>query len=657
MRRVKKLLLIGWDGADWKIISRLMEAGQMPAFERLVNDGCIGNIATLNPCLSPILWSSIATGKRPQKHRVLGFVEADPYTGVVRPVSSRTRKCKALWNILTQSGFRTHVVGWWPSHPAEPIDGVCVSNLFQQAKAPLGQPWPMLPGTVFPEQLAAPLADLRVHPGELTAEQLLPFIPGAAEIDQDKDPRLAILAKIIAECSSIHAAATEIMATEPWDFMAVYYDAIDHLSHTFMHFYPPRMEGVEESLFDMYKDVVAGGYRFHDMMLARLVQLAGPETTILLLSDHGFHSDHLRPRGLPKTPGAPAIQHREYGVFCASGPGIRQDERIYGASLLDVAPTVLTLLGLPVGEDMDGRPLLQLLTDPPPPTFVNSWETIAGNAGMHPPTNDVEPWQALEAVKQLVALGYLEPLDPNREKAIAATIREEKFNLAQSYLSARDAQAAAPILAELARDYPREPRFILLQAKCLYELREMAGAKVAVAKVLEIAPDHPAALHLLGGIAIEEGRMAEGLQLYRKAEACEPRLPTLHVQIGNAYLKMSAWQDAARAFIHALEIDGDSAQAYHGMAQTSIGMGDFTAGADMALRAVGLLHHLPLAHFHLGVCLAHLGQPERAIQAFETCLDMRPNTPAAHGWLSQIYDRTKHDKAKADQHRVLAKTV
>ena len=83
--------------------------------------------------------------------------------------------------------------------------------------------------------------------------------------------------------------------------MAVYYNGIDHFCHGFMHYHPPRMEGIPEERYEIYKDVVNGAYRFHDMMLETLLELAGPDATVLLVSDHGFHSDHLRPRGIPQS--------------------------------------------------------------------------------------------------------------------------------------------------------------------------------------------------------------------------------------------------------------------------------------------------------------------------------------------------------------------
>jgi len=411
----KKVLLIGWDGADWKVINRLIDAGKMPRLSKFVDQGVMGNLATLHPEFSPILWTSIATGKRPFKHGILGFSEPDPNTGGIRPVSNLSRTTKAIWNILSQTGRKSNVVGWWPSHPTEPINGVMVSNHYHRALADLDQPWPISPGTVYPPELGKDLAGLRVHPEEITHAHLQPFVPKLAEIDQDKDKRLVSIAKIIAECSSVHSAATAIMQLEPWDFMAVYYDAIDHFSHGFMNFHPPRMKGVSSELFEMYKGVIEGGYCFHDMMLGTLLDLAGEDTTVILMSDHGFHPDHLRRRSIPHEPAGPASQHRQYGILAMKGPGIKKDERLYGASLLDICPTILTCFGLPVGEDMDGRPLVNAFETPPEISTIPTWDDVPGKDGSHPPEVSIDPQEAREAINQLVALGYIEKPNENKE--------------------------------------------------------------------------------------------------------------------------------------------------------------------------------------------------------------------------------------------------
>jgi predicted AlkP superfamily phosphohydrolase/phosphomutase len=188
--------------------------------------------------------------------------------------------------------------------------------------------------------------------------------PRAAEIDQAQDKRLFSVAKVLAETATVHAAATALMQLEPWDFMAVYFDGIDHFCHGFMRYHPPRQDWVSEADFDLYKDVVAGAYRFHDLMLGTYLQLAGPYTNIIICSDHGFHPDHLRPRELPNEPAGPAAEHRVFGVFAAGGPDIAVDRLVHGATLLDITPTILHLYGLPIGRDMDGKPLLDALRAP-----------------------------------------------------------------------------------------------------------------------------------------------------------------------------------------------------------------------------------------------------------------------------------------------------
>ena len=606
----RKVLLIGWDAADWKIINPLLDQGLMPTLEDLVNHGVIGNLATLHPVLSPMLWNSIATGMRPDKHGILGFIEPDPQTGRVRPVTSTSRKVKAIWNILTQRGYKTHVLGWFAGHPAEPINGIAVSDLYPYATASLEKEWPLAPGAVHPESLRETFAQLRMHPEEVTEAAILPIIPRAAEIDQEKDKRLEGFAKILSENCSIHNAATWILQNQPWDFMAVYYNGIDHFCHGYMHFHPPRMEGIPEDQFEIYKDVVNGAYRFHDMMLQTLVELAGPDTTIILVSDHGFHSDHLRPRGIPQEPAGPAVQHRNFGIVAIRGANIKQDERIYGATLLDVTPTILTLFGLPVGADMDGRVLVQAFDEPPEISRIPSWEQEPGECGMHSADLRVDPRSGPSRSPTLRGVGYIEAPGEDQAKAVEMAVREQHYNLARAYLDARRYRDALPLLKELVKKWPDEVRFSQYLAQCYLAMRSRAEAKAILEQLIanppkpapkaeanaEVAsPDHepaagesaksqatpavtspeppkprPWADLLMGIIHFEEGNMDEALANLLRAEQSDPRLPDLHLRIGNVYLRQKRTDDAERAFERALEIDGDSPAAHLGLAMVHL---------------------------------------------------------------------------------------
>jgi predicted AlkP superfamily phosphohydrolase/phosphomutase/tetratricopeptide (TPR) repeat protein len=686
----KKVLLIGWDAADWKIINPLLDQGLMPTLEDLVNHGVIGNLATLHPVLSPLLWNSIATGMRPDKHGIHGFIEPDPQTGRVRPVTSTSRKVKAIWNILTQRGYKTHVLGWFAGHPAEPINGISVSDLYPYATAPLEKEWPLPPGAVHPESLRDTFAQLRMHPEEVTEAAILPIIPRAAEIDQEKDKRLEGFAKILSENCSIHNAATWILQNQPWDFLAVYYNGIDHFCHGYMHFHPPRMEGIPEDQFEIYKDAVNGAYRFHDMMLQTLVELAGPDTTIILVSDHGFHSDHLRPRGIPQEPAGPAVQHRNFGIVAIRGANIKQDERIYGATLLDVTPTILTLFGLPVGADMDGRVLVQAFDEPPEITRIPSWEQEPGECGMHPADLRVDAVAAQAVLQRFVALGYIEAPGEDQAKAVEMAVREQHYNLARAYLDARRYRDALPLLKDLVKKWPDEVRFSQYLAQCHLAMRNRAEAKAILEHLIknppkppkpevtpanqeppddkpisevakpetetpaEASPEAPKprpwADLLMGIIQFEEGNMDGALASLLRAEQFDPRLPDLHLRIGDVYLRQKRVDDAERAFERALEIDGDSPAAHLGLAMVHLRKRRNEQAAEQVLHAVGLQHFLPLGHFYLGVALARLGHRERAALAFETSLTMLPGLMASHRWLATLYRHAGGDPEKAARH-------
>ena len=622
-RLANKVLLIGWDAADWKVINPLLDQGYLPSLDGLIEDGVMGNLATLRPILSPMLWNSVATGKLADKHGILGFIEPDPETGSVRPVSSLSRKTKAIWNILTQRGMRSHVLGWYAGHPAEPINGIYVSPVFALPTAPIDQPWPLPAGSVHPTSLRDVFAELRIHPKEITQQEILPFIPRAAEIDQEKDGHVASLARILAENCSIHNAATWILENEEWDFVAVYYNGIDHFCHAFMPYYPPRMEGADGTKFEIYKDVVAGAYRFHDMMLATLLELAGPDATVILASDHGFHSDHLRPRYLPKEQIGPAVWHRSMGVICMKGPHLHHDERINGATLLDITPTILTLFGLPVGEDMDGRVLTQAFQEPPTIETIPSWDTEPGDCGMHPAELRMAPQSDQAVLEQLVALGYVEPPDGNQAKAAEKAVRESKYNLAQVYLNSFRPLDAVPLLEQVVAEDPERIQYAVQLAQAYIAAKLPIDAR-RILEPLVARGSRAWADWLMGVLLYEEGKQEEALAHLLRAEKAEPRLPDLHVRIGNSYLRTRQWIDAERAFRKATEIDEDSPLAHLGLAIAFLNQRQYTRAAEHALLAVGLQHHLPLGHYYLGVALARMGETTRAIFAFETAVSILP---------------------------------
>jgi len=647
-KTAKKVLLIGWDAADWKIINPLLDAGLMPTLEKLINRGSMGNIATLDPPLSPILWTSIGTGKTADKHGILNFVEPDADTNDIKPVSVTSRKVKAVWNILTQKGYKTHLVGWWPSHPAEPINGVAVSNMFHK---PMGgdKAWEMPPGAIHPKELEHIFSECHIEPHEITSSMILPFVPNAAKVDQEKDKTLGKLASDIAGAASIHAAATWILENKEWDFCGVYLDSIDHFCHGFMKYFPPQMDGVPDEYFELYKDVINGAYRFHDMMLERLLNLAGDDATIILMSDHGFHSDHLRPKKLPNEPIAAALEHSPYGILCVAGPNIKKDERILGATLLDITPTILTLFNLPIGKDMDGKPLLQLFENKVTPTYIDSWELVEGECGMHPKNLQVDPWATQEAMKQLVELGYVEAPGENKQVRVKKITIEADMNLAKVLASNNKIPQAIEILKRLYNENPNEARFGLQLALCYQTIKNFKELRIIIDELKAKKLNNMPRIEYLDGIVLlAENKPKKALAALKSAESNIGHMYSLHISLGHVYLKIKKWEDAENSFRKALQIDINNAHASHGLGITLIRQEKYEEAIDSLLTAIGLLFYFPEAHYHLGEALYNIKQYERAIEAFNVAITMNPGYKKAHEWLIKIYEKHLHLPEKAE---------
>jgi predicted AlkP superfamily phosphohydrolase/phosphomutase/tetratricopeptide (TPR) repeat protein len=650
----RKVLLIGWDAADWKVIRPLMEAGKMPNIQRLVRNGATGQIATLHPPLSPMLWTSIATGKRPFKHGIHGFAEPAPNGSGVRPVTNLSRTSKALWNILNQNGLRSVVIGWWPSHPAEPIDGVMVSDHYHRARGPLDEGWPMPANTAHPPELAATLAGLRVHPDSLTPRMVEPFIPLAAEIDQDKDKRLGMFLRTLAECMSIQSAATWLMDNQPWDFFAVYFEAIDHFCHAFMRYHAPRQSWIDEPDFELYQNVVSMAYQFHDEMLGELIAKAGgDDVTVILMSDHGFHPDHLRRASIPDIPAGPAIEHRDFGILAISGPGIRKDALLHGASLLDVAPTILTLYGLPVGEDMDGKVLSQAFAKVPDVMSIPSWEEVPGADGCHPPHTRFDVAASQEALEQMIALGYIERPDENRELAINKTIRELRYNLGESYQDAGRHAEAREIFTELRKADPDEQRFaVRLFASC-----QALGLHEEMRRIVDDLHQSPLEDYLRAQVLIAEKRYAEALGSLERVTEADLVRPDLLVQTADLYLRLDRAEEARLAYRKALAMDPDEVCAHLGLCRIALRTGEYDAAAHAALDAVERTYQDPLAHFLLGRALAGMKEYERAPEAFRAAISFNPNFPEAHLRLAALLEKHLGDMESAREHRRLARSM
>ena len=642
----RRVLVIGWDGADWRFAKPLMEQGKMPQLAALVARGASGNLATLKPVLSPMLWNSIATGKRPAKHGVHGFCEVTPDGGGIRPVQSGSRTCKALWNIASQSGLNSNVVGWYASHPAEEIRGAVVTNAFQKAVAPPGESWPVPPGSVHPEELTEELAALRVHPMEIDHETVSAFMPELGRgLPQDHpllNPRqhgkLGQLMELLAHTGTIHTSATWLMAHRPWDLMAVYYEGIDRFAHAFMGFHPPRMEHVPEETFERYRHVMEACYRFHDMMLGATLQLAGPETTVVLLSDHGYHFDHLRPKGRVKDTD-PVSWHHPLGVLAMAGPGVRAGQTILGANLLDVAPTVLNLLGLPFGLDMDGKPLASALDETVAREHVLSWELREGDDGRPDAVRAAEavsdPEAEQEALRQLAELGYIEPLGDDAEERVAKTRRSNRLCLVQSMMDAGDSPAAEALLREMLpgggeESFGREDAATAeLLVDCLFARGAADEVERLLDRLAEVLGDPSATVLARARLAAARGDAEEALDLLASEDVPARLRPSFELQLAQLMLATGRLEEAEAGFDRVLAGDPDQPLAIDGLASLALQRDDPATAVTHCLEVLQRVYFLPRTHLRLGLALRGLGDLEGAILATRVARVQAPKWDAA----------------------------
>lgn len=636
----RKVLLVGWDAADWRFINPLLDAGRLPNLAKLVDHGVIGNLASLKPCLSPILWTSIATGKSADKHGILGFVEPIPGGVGLRPVSSRSRRVKAIWNMLHQTNRSSIVVNWYASHPAEDVRGSVVSNrFFESPPEDVRAAWSAPAGSVSPESKLRDFEGLRFHPRELLLSDLERFVPDVAIVDLAQDPRPKELAQELAKTVSIHAVATALMETVPWDFAAILYDGIDTLGHHFMPFHPPQLAGISDPDFARYQNVMTEVYLFHDELLGRLLELAGEDITVMLISDHGFHSDHQRPIHLrEEAPEAEvaAAWHRHLGVLAARGPGIRADERIYGATLLDITPTVLQVFGLPIGKDMNGKPLLQMFEQANATIeTIETWDSpqdfpVDGMAGE---AATVSP----DVIEHLIKLGYLpkSALDDAAAATLAAS--EAQFNLAIVHSSMGRHAEAKHELQALCDRFPDQPRYTFALAKTLANLQDHHQC-LKLLRQLEAQGQKGFDLTLLFAAELFNiGQADEAGARLEEARRNYPPHPTIHYLIGNIQLQRSEWQAALEAFRNALELNTDDAHAHFQAAIAANRLGEFEAAADHALNAIAIMYYFPQAHFQLGLAFQGLGDTSRAQRSWELAVSQAPRFLEAHQKLAELH--------------------
>lgn len=371
----QKVVIVGVDGASWKVMAPMIERRELPNFERLRVEGAWQvDFDTLTQTDSPVVWTSVATGRDPKDHGVTDYTQDVEGVGKV-PITSNARKVPALWNLASAGERSVSVINWWASWPAEQVLGRIVSDHANPAaagwmdgkyyeadqdalRAMQKDTWPPeLAQALTPlwlDPVAFPEADFQARAG-LTEAQLEQM--RAAPFNERTT--YSWLKTFYAVDYPHLQIALDQLRTDPADLTMLYLRGPDPVQHYAWDTIEPESYATPSS--DLARDtgVVQGVYRYVDTFLGEVMATIGPDTTLIVLSDHG--AEPVKDAHVAKREGRPGGHTRKAkGVLFVWGPHARRGQPIGDdAGPLDIAPTVAWAMGLPVAQDLRGRVLAE----------------------------------------------------------------------------------------------------------------------------------------------------------------------------------------------------------------------------------------------------------------------------------------------------------
>jgi predicted AlkP superfamily phosphohydrolase/phosphomutase len=325
------------------------------------------------------------------------------------PFSMSMVQQKMLWEILAQKGRTVGIINWWWSWPAGEVPGFIVSDRihYWREKEKDSRINPQERFLVFPEHLSETVMGQVVNPFSLPYEVYTRFMSVDEEMVEkmknshyQRHQLMSEFKYLYSMDESVRKVALHCLEefSQP-DLLALYFRGIDIVSHCALKYMPEHRDSeISESEVEQFGDTVHRYYQRMDKIIGELVDRLSDDTTIMLISDHGFAKEPDGRFGHRKT--------HPPGLFLLCGRNIKQGVRIDGKSLFDVAPTLLYFSNLPVSQEMEGEVLTECLED----SFLKN-NPIRFTESYGVPARRIvdSAVDADEAIKErLRALGYIE---------------------------------------------------------------------------------------------------------------------------------------------------------------------------------------------------------------------------------------------------------
>lgn len=674
-----RVLFIGIDSADWSLMDPLMQSGDLPNFSRLVEGGVRAKLRTIAPTLSPVIWTTVATGKLPEKHGIVDFLAVDSRTGQQIPVTSNLRRSKAIWNILSETGASVGVIAWWVTWPPETVEGYMVSDRLAYQLFGMGTTGELdRPDAVYPQELFQEVESLRVRPEEITAAEMDRFLnlpqDGLAGLNDDSRSRVQEFRAILAATRTYDRVAHHLFRRRPTAFQAIYYEGLDTTSHLFMQFRPPRLEVVDENSVERFGDAVDEFYRYQDELLGALLQeFGGDDVNVIIASDHGFRHGSNRPLEDARIGGGKAAEwHRKYGILILHGPAFRQGV-IEDTSVADLAPTILALFGLPRADDMDGRILEQAFL----PGFLDrlplgSLRTYEDPEARQELAEPIHSDTDASIVSRLTALGYLSQAGSNSlnnrgvllmnqgryeealEEFLAALESEPEFlvariNLGRSYMFQGDTEEALLVFQDVLRRDPTAQDVENSVGNIHMERGDMQQAEGHFLRALEIEPNDTDVLNSLGILCERQERWQESIAFYRRVTEVDPDYGEGYNNLGNVLKQLGQLQQAEVLYRQAMEADPTFVGSYNNLALLHQERDDLDGAIALYRKALEKAPDHPKVRLNLGSLYYQQGKYEDAIAEFQRALELDPNYPDAHNNLGAVYGQMGEFKREMEE--------
>jgi hypothetical protein len=373
------VILLAMDGAAPDGFFAMMADGRLPEFQALSQAGSSAPLAAPQPPRKAAAWASVLTGLKAASHGEVGGRLFSSRGGNpvfrVEPVVPGFGILKALGLLAFRSAERLAPSG-------ETMDRILDRCGYQVVSAGWRTPPPPeagaaggpLPGDGLPETVAVRLEALRAH-------------LDAARADPDGAPLARGLGTALGTDLAVGRsllAATEEPSGGPRALL-VRFPGVDRAAHLFLRYQQPdRFGNVTGDEMERYGQVMTDYYRFVDAWLGVLRQAAGSDARVVVVNPYGLKAVGLWTRLVNALSGRwyHSGTHRDAGpgFVLAAGPGFREGGRLERAGVEDILPTLLYLLDLPVGRDMDGQPLPRFASadfaEQHAISAVPSWRTV-----------------------------------------------------------------------------------------------------------------------------------------------------------------------------------------------------------------------------------------------------------------------------------------